>query len=467
MATPMTAVELLDEDELQRRITDARLKLGDLDSLLQSIDGELEVLGDQRQTWEMLEQAIGSVERLDEAGVAHLFWGEGAKEKTAEHMRGVRERADVHLGRIGETQQRRDAVEQEIFEGEELLELLETDLYELRIEEEERAQEWHVERESHDPVRAVIMPWGGTLEDRQRLRKSLSLSLLCALVLGSIIPLIDLPLPELDLIPEVPERFANLIERQLPPPPPPQPIVEEAPPEEPVPEEPQLVEEQPEELPVIPEEPTVPVAEEPAPEQQVRSAGILAFRESISNIDRREPAQLGARAEVNDAGEAAVGRTERAMVASQAPGSSGGINLSELSRNVSGSSGEGLDGVAVSRVASSIGVSGNGDRPVAAGALAGRTDEEIQIVFDRYKSALYRLYNRELRNDPSLRGQMVLRLTIEPDGSVSFCQVQSSDMGAAALEQQIVDRVLTFDFGAREGISEVTILYPIDFLPAG
>ena len=100
-------------------------------------------------------------------------------------------------------------------------------------------------------------------------------------------------------------------------------------------------------------------------------------------------------------------------------------------------------------------------------AFAGRTDEEIQIVFDRYKSSLYRLYNRELRIDPSLRGQVVLRLTIEPDGSVSFCVVQSSDLGAPALEQQIVERVRTFDFGAKDGISAMTIVYPIDFLPAG
>jgi TonB family protein len=124
--------------------------------------------------------------------------------------------------------------------------------------------------------------------------------------------------------------------------------------------------------------------------------------------------------------------------------------------------------VQVSRVASSIGVGGTGDRPMSGGgAAAGRTDEEIQIVFDRYKSALYRLYNRELRNNPSLRGQVVLRLTIEPDGSVSFCEVQSSGLGAPALEQEIVDRVKTFDFGAKEGITAMTIVYPIDFLPAG
>ncbi len=94
-----------------------------------------------------------------------------------------------------------------------------------------------------------------------------------------------------------------------------------------------------------------------------------------------------------------------------------------------------------------------------------RTDEEIQIVFDRYKASLYRLYNRELRNDPTLQGQMVLRLTIEPNGSVSFCALSSTDMKAPELVTQVVDRVKTFDFGAKE-VPAITIVYPIDFLPA-
>jgi hypothetical protein len=108
---------------------------------------------------------------------------------------------------------------------------------------------------------------------------------------------------------------------------------------------------------------------------------------------------------------------------------------------------------------------GTGDQASGGGALAGRTDEEIQIVFDRYKAALYRLYNRELRNDPTLRGQVVLRLTIEPDGSVSMCALQSSDMNAPALATQVVERVKTFAFGAKD-VPAITILYPIDFLPA-
>jgi len=34
------------------------------------------------------------------------------------------------------------------------------------------------------------------------------------------------------------------------------------------------------------------------------------------------------------------------------------------------------------------------------------------------------------------------------------------------LSEQVVDRIRNFDFGAKEGIVAMTIIYPIDFLPA-
>ena len=142
------------------------------------------------------------------------------------------------------------------------------------------------------------------------------------------------------------------------------------------------------------------------------------------------------------------------MVTTSAPGSSGGINLADISRDVGGG-GQGIGGVQIGQVASSIGGGGGEggtDRPLSGGASAGRTDEEIQIVFDRYKAALYRLYNRELRKNPTLRGQLTLRLTIEPDGSVSLCQLQSSSMDAPCWRSRSSIAYRAFDFGAKEGI---------------
>jgi hypothetical protein len=61
---------------------------------------------------------------------------------------------------------------------------------------------------------------------------------------------------------------------------------------------------------------------------------------------------------------------------------------------------------------------------------------------------------------------MVLRITIEPDGSVSLSKVESTDLESKTLVAKIVERVKKFNFGDKPGVPTVTILYPIDFLPA-
>jgi hypothetical protein len=211
------------------------------------------------------------------------------------------------------------------------------------------------------------------------------------------------------------------------------------------------------------------------PQPKIGNAGILAFKDKFASLTRERVApRLGANARYGAADE--VGRASSgSMLTTTTPGSSGGINVESLNRSVGGGGGRGgshggggMQGVQVGRATSTISAAGGDDRPKARGGQdASRTDEEIQIVFDRHKASFYRLYNRELRNNPALQGQMVLRLTIEPDGSVSMCALQSTDMDAPGLAAQVVDRVKTISFGAKEGVRVVTISYPIDFLPAG
>ena len=87
------------------------------------------------------------------------------------------------------------------------------------------------------------------------------------------------------------------------------------------------------------------------------------------------------------------------------------------------------------------------------------------MVFDRNKGAIYSVYNRALRSDPTLQGKVVLRLTIAPTGQVTRCELVSSELHDAALGEKIARRVKLFDFGAKN-VEAVTITYPIDFLPA-
>jgi len=208
----------------------------------------------------------------------------------------------------------------------------------------------------------------------------------------------------------------------------------------------------------------------------VGKAGILAFKEKFASLAEDQTApHLGADARYGAADD--VGRSSsRALLTTNTPGLSGGIDSASLNHSVGGggggkgggAGGGGIPGVTVARATSSIAsIGGGGDRPKAhSGPGGARTDEEIQIIFDRYKASFYRLYNRELRNNPTLQGKMVLRLTIEPDGSVSMCVLQSSDMDAPDLAAQVVSRTKTINFGAKDGVQAVTITYPIDFLPA-
>ena len=463
---------------VQAQIEQANEHLTDLERDLCEIDRELEEHAMRRKQFDLLGEICDSLDNLSDIGAAELFWvGLADTPQAIDHMRDARAKIESFHQKIELIETRREALLDGMKEGQDVLDILEDDLLELQIKEEEKAAEWIVERDLDDAAHPpIIMPWAHRRDDDSRFRKSLATSLLICLVLGLIIPLIDIPILQRQESYEVPERFAELIREEPRPIPPAEPVSVP----EPDPIEPEIAEEIVEEEPVLAEEspaeesevePVPTVAQEPAPvEDAPRSTGILAFRESFAELASSRPsAQLGTAAQINDAGDAAVGRTERAMVTTDAPGSSGGINIGSLSRDVGGggAGGDDIGGVALSRVASSIGGTGTAHRPLAGGsAAAGRTDEEIQIVFDRYKAALYRLYNRALRNDPTLRGQIVLHLTIEPDGSVSFCEVQTSDMDAAVLEQQVADRVLTFDFGAKDNIPAITIFYPIDFLPA-
>ena len=455
----------MDEQQIRSQADEAERRLGELEQQLRDIDGELESLAGRNRQFDVLEQACRSLEELDELGVAHLFWGaeDGTPDAEA-YVAGARRRISEFAAEIGQVEERRQAIVGRIHEQNDVLDYLHYDLRDAEERAESEQHEWLVEREESSlPYRRQVMPWTRGCDEDQRFRRSLGMSVAASIALALFIGSIAIPLPELQPIDELPERMAKLVRQERVPPPP---VVEPAPLPEEIPEpEPEDVK-PPEDPTEAPEQPRLASVEQPDSKEQVRSKGILAFRDSFaSRANLRPNAELGSQARMTNAGESAVGRAQRLMVSTSAPGSSGGINLADISRDVGGGGG-GMEGVELSRVASSIGGAEGPNRPLAGGAAAGRTDEEIQIVFDRYKAALYRLYNRELRKDPTLRGQLVLRLTIEPDGSVSFCQLHSSDMDAELLAQQVVDRVRTFDFGAKEDIVAMTIIYPIDFLPA-
>ena len=158
-------------------------------------------------------------------------------------------------------------------------------------------------------------------------------------------------------------------------------------------------------------------------------------------------------------------RNERSMITSKAGTASGGINTANMSRNTGGT---GIAGRSTTKVASpveGIAPSGPGASRTGTSGKASRSREEIELVFDKNKGAIFALYNRALRKDPSLEGKLVLRLTIAPNGQVTMCEVVSSELAEPGFERKLVARVKMFRFEAKD-VATVTTTKPIDFFPA-
>ena len=301
------------------------------------------------------------------------------------------------------------------------------------------------------------LPWTLSAEQERRYRKVL---LHVCGVLGALsllMPWLPVPEPDPQAVEEIPQRFARLVlEKPAPPPP----VVLPAPEPEPVRPEPVVAERA--AVPEPPPAPTVDTREDPREKASV--AGLLPFADQLADLrDNRAIASVTRQRELTGAvGEAA--RNERSLITSKVGSGSGGINTAALSRDTGGGA---LAGRATTQVTSPVAGSGDGGaaRRSGSGQKASRSREEIEMVFDRNKGAIYALYNRALREDPTLQGKLVLRLTIAPSGEVTQCEVVSSELDEPDLERKLVARVKLFRFEEKD-VEAVTTTKPIDFFPA-
>jgi outer membrane biosynthesis protein TonB len=305
------------------------------------------------------------------------------------------------------------------------------------------------------------LPWTPGTEGEERFRRILRNAFIAYAVAAVVVPF--LPVPELPRAarPDIPERVVQLIVNAPKPPPPP---VVEPKPEIPKPE-PKV--ERVEPKPVV--VPQVRVEQKPEDRRQqarerATKAGIVALADELADLrDQTVVSELaGARADASAVGVAT--RVERSLLTAKVGQGSGGIDTAALSRNTGGGS---LRGRATTKVESAVAAAAQGaDEPARTGdGRAARSREEIEMVFDQNKGAIFALYNRALRTNPALQGKLVLRLTIEPSGEVSACEVVSSDLNDEELERKLAGRVKMFRFLAKD-VPAVTTTKPIDFFPA-
>jgi TonB family protein len=313
---------------------------------------------------------------------------------------------------------------------------------------------------------AALMPWELSAETDARFQRIVRLCLAVFLLFGIIMPY--LPLPELIKKPvaEPPPRLATLIfeVRKTPPKPVPAPQIKPPEPEKQV-KKPKPVTKKPVPPKVVKATPKpAPVKPKVSARKQAEQAGLLAMKDALADMRQNTvTSTLKKTGNLSQAGGKAR-TTDRAILTSGTTRSSGGIQTASLSRNTGGGQ---LAGRATTRVHSPSGNAPGGDTAGSSRGerSAGRSIEEIQMVFDRNKGAIFSVYNRALRKDPTLQGKVVLELTIAPSGKVTRCVLVSSELHDAALGKKISQRVKLFNFDAKD-VSEVTITYPIEFLPA-
>lgn len=476
---------------LNAQIEQVEGTLAELRGEMRATEAELETFSADRLRFDLLREACNALDRLGELQAGQLFWGEVPEVKDPSgHMARLRNGIACFDGKIRGVLERQANLRAQANRCLEELNYLDDEVHDTYARDERREEEFAIERElSPVPHHPSVMPWCHDDASDRRYRRTLRSAMSLSLLLAIIIHLVNVPVPVRPAVVQIPERLAMMVRQEHKKPVPVKKAKEEKKEAKAAgKKEEKRQTDQAQEKPAQERPKAAPAVQTAAPRKS-ENVGVLAFKESFKDlIDETPVPRLGTEARVSNTATQTAGHAlaSRSLVTIQTGGGSGGgggnaavsrnvgsggIGNAAVGRNVGGGGGNdarlGRAGAGFTQVKSAIAATeAKEDRPLSSGARPARTDEEIQILFDRYKAALYRIYNTELRKDPTLRGKMVLRITIEPSGPVSACAVESTNMNAPEFCVQIVDRVKKFNFGAKDGVPKMTILYPIDFLPA-
>lgn len=319
------------------------------------------------------------------------------------------------------------------------------------------------------------LPWESCEQENKQFSR-ITLGILAITLLAAVvIQLTELPPVSREEEEKLPPQLARIIEPvELPPAPEvkpePEPVAEEVVPEEKPPEP--KPEAKPEPKPRPKPEPKPQPKPEPTQEEKVAEArenakktGVLAFQDDLMSMRDSTSLDNLANTQVVEGAGKAEQTTRKRIAADKVTQTSGGVQNAEVSQNI-GARGElagrrgtefeapeeGVASLAAKRIEEESEVIGNRDL------------ESIRKVLDANKGAVYALYRRALRADPSLQGKVTMKLTIEPNGSVSDISIVNSELDHPELENKLLARVAMINFGA-QNVSQTQLEYAFNFLP--
>ena len=307
--------------------------------------------------------------------------------------------------------------------------------------------------------RQLALSWQPASDRDAFFNKLATGALILALILSVVLSSIPVPKEPPVVRAKVPERVARYI-KERPKPPRAAPKVEQPRPPEQIVSRPQRAERKP-----------LTAAEEKA-RARVQDKGLVALSGELATLaDASRVNAMAARTLTGGASTKQAATLDTGILNGDARGTGQGPAVAQTLRAGTANAPklEQGQGGGQALLAKADTLKGSGAQPggQAAGRKGGggRGNEDVAIVMDKYKSALYSLYNRARRNNPSLKGKIVLVITILPSGKVSNVVMKSNELNAPELEASLLARVRQFDFGPVGG-EPFTVTVPVEFVPS-
>lgn len=309
------------------------------------------------------------------------------------------------------------------------------------------------------------LPWSSSIAEDKRFWRVLGILCVPLLLLSIAIPFIPVPEPAREELEQLPPQLARVVleKKELPKPPPPPPV-EEKKPEEKKPE-PKPEEKKPEPKPPEPKKPEPEPVKLQKAVEKAKQSGVLQFADDLADMrdaldvsDVKTPSANITRANADAA------QVERSFISSGAKAKSGGVNTAALSRDTGGVALSGKETTVVESKLEDVSAAAADNRQQQSRDRAFRGDQAIRQKMEEAKGRIFGIYNRALRENPSLQGKVMFKLVIEPSGAVSSAQVVSSELNDPELERKLLAAIRGIQFGASD-VLQTTLNYSFDFLP--
>lgn len=315
-----------------------------------------------------------------------------------------------------------------------------------------------------------VLPWQTGVSEDIRFKKWLIHGLGILLVLAAILPFFPIPEAVVVVPQEEKKQYTRLIleERVIPP------VVakpiEKKPKPIPVPVKKEVAKKTPV-VPIVKAKPIVkpkpivktkPVDLMKQARDKAAKTGVLAFADDLAAMRQQVDVSKVKKSNLTR-GASQAAKSERKLLTAKAKASVGGISSAQLSQDTGGVA---LSSRETTTIDAPTGMAYD-DTDYAAGSdsdYTGRSAESVRQVMDSNKGAVFAIYNRALRKDPSLAGKMLFRMVIEPSGSIASVELLSSELADNALVQKILRRIKMINFGAAT-VEQTDVNYSFDFLP--